>query len=127
MRWLNRKSAANGGLTLIGEGSVFSGQLEAGADIRIEGEVRGDIRSAGEVTIGQGGFVRSDLTARDIVIAGRMEGRVIAERSLRITATGRLAGTVQAATLIIEPGAVFQGSSEMIEALPEPDLSCVVV
>lgn len=115
-------------VTLIGEGSVVEGELFAPADLRVEGEMKGKLRSEGEIVVGERGFVRSHLHARDIIIAGRVEGVVRAEGTVRVTSTGRLNGTVQACTLIIEPGAVFQGNSEVLQ-LPQEDavLSCVMV
>jgi cytoskeletal protein CcmA (bactofilin family) len=115
-------------VTLIGEGSVVEGELFAPADLRIEGEMKGKLRSDGEIVIGERGYVRSHLHARDIIIAGRVEGIVRAEGTVRITSTGSLHGTVQASTLVIEPGAVFQGNSEVLQQ-PQEDavLTCVMV
>ncbi|WP_284642237.1 bactofilin family protein [Paenibacillus silviterrae] len=125
-------------VTLIGEGSVIEGDLYAPADLRVEGEIRGRLRSEGEVVVGERGYVRSDLHAAHVIIAGRVEGIVRAEGTVRITATGKLSGTILAGSLIIEQGAVFQGKSDMYggkEALPlqeakekeDAALSCVVV
>ncbi|MCR8636700.1 bactofilin family protein [Paenibacillus radicis (ex Xue et al. 2023)] len=99
--------------TLFGEKTLFEGSCTSEADMRIEGEVTGDLHTTGEVVIGEKGFVRSTVTARDVIIAGRMEGVVKADGIVRITATGRLIGTVHAGSLIIEKGALFQGTSQM--------------
>jgi cytoskeletal protein CcmA (bactofilin family) len=109
--FIQRRSAATD--TLFGEKTLFEGNCTSEADIRIEGEVVGDLHTTGEIVIGEKGYVRSTVTAKDVVIAGRMEGVVKAEGSVRITATGRLTGTVQAGSLIIEKGAMFQGTSQM--------------
>lgn len=124
--WRSRSSRSGHSVSLIGEGSVLEGAFRSEADVRIEGEFQGVLQAAGEVTVGAKGIVRStDLRARDVVIAGRLDGRVEAEGIVRITPTGRLAGTVRAATLIIEPGAVFQGQSEM-DQTPQEDASLVI-
>lgn len=118
--WRSRSSRSGRSVSLIGEGSVLEGAFRSEADVRIEGEFQGVLQAAGEVAVGEKGIVRStDLRARDVVIAGRLDGRVEAEGIVRITPTGRLVGTVRAATLIIEPGAVFQGQSEMGHAAQE--------
>ncbi|NEN82409.1 polymer-forming cytoskeletal protein [Paenibacillus elgii] len=124
--WRSRSSRSGRSVSLIGEGSVLEGTFRSEADVRIEGEFQGVLQAAGEVAVGAKGIVRStDLRARDVVIAGRMDGRVEAEGTVRITPTGRLVGTVRAATLIIEPGAVFQGQSEMGQT-PQEDASLVI-
>ncbi|UUZ92182.1 polymer-forming cytoskeletal protein [Paenibacillus sp. P25] len=120
--WLNKKNAVKmrGTVSLIGEGSFFKGDMSSQADVRVEGEFHGVLHASGEVAIGERGRVRSsDLQAREVIVAGRMEGGVRAEGCVRITPTGRITGTIRAAALVIEPGAVFQGSSEMTG--PEED------
>lgn len=113
--------------TLFGEKTLFEGNCTSEADMRIEGEVNGDLRTTGEVVIGEKGFVRSNVTARDVIIAGRMEGIVKAEGIVRITATGRLTGTVQAGSLIIEKGALFQGTSQMSMTSDDRIIPCAMV
>jgi cytoskeletal protein CcmA (bactofilin family) len=113
--------------TLIGEGTLLEGNCISEADIRIEGEVIGDLRTSGEVVIGEKGSVRSEIQAKDVTIAGRMEGTVRVTGIVRITASGRLIGTVEAASLIIEKGAIFQGMSRMADGTEDRILSIAVV
>ncbi|WP_199624456.1 bactofilin family protein [Paenibacillus alkalitolerans] len=116
--------------TLIGEGSVFEGKVKSEASIRIEGRLIGDIECEGDVTIGEAGNAKSNITARNVVIAGVVHGSVTTKGTLTITATGQLYGNTTAQTLVIAEGAVFQGTSKMEgkqgagkEAKPEPEKS----
>ncbi|MBP1153831.1 MULTISPECIES: polymer-forming cytoskeletal protein [unclassified Paenibacillus] len=112
-------SKSHGAVSLIGAGSVFEGVLRTEADLRIEGAFKGVLQTSGEVAIGEEGCVRStELRARDVIIAGHLEGRVQADGFVRITSTETLIGTVRAASLMIEQGAIFQGQSEMCESHP---------
>jgi cytoskeletal protein CcmA (bactofilin family) len=99
--------------TLIGEGSVFEGRIKSEASIRIEGHLTGDIDCAGDVTIGEKGVVKSNITARDVIIAGQVHGNIHTKGKLTITSTGQLYGNTSSQSFIIEEGAVFQGSSKM--------------
>jgi cytoskeletal protein CcmA (bactofilin family) len=99
--------------TLIGEGSVFEGRIRSEASIRIEGLITGDIECTGDVTVGEKGVVRSNILARDVVLAGVVHGNVMTKGKLTITSTGSLHGNTNAASFVIEEGAVFQGSSKM--------------
>jgi cytoskeletal protein CcmA (bactofilin family) len=99
--------------TVIGEGSVFEGRIRSEAGVRIEGSITGDVESAGDVTIGEKGVVKSNVTARNIVIAGSVHGNVTAKEKLTIMSSGQLTGNASTASLIIEDGAVFTGSSRM--------------
>lgn len=99
--------------TLIGEGTVFEGKIRSEAGIRVEGQIIGDIECSGDVTIGEGGSARSNITARNVVLAGVVHGNVTAQGQLTIRASGQLYGNLTAQQLNIEAGAVFQGTSKM--------------
>ncbi|SDE30502.1 protein CcmA, bactofilin family [Paenibacillus sp. UNCCL117] len=109
-----RQPRMGSAVTLIGEGCRVQGELMSEADLRIEGEFTGTIHAAGEVAVGERGVLRCrELQARDVVVAGRLEGSVQATGTVRLTSTGKLTGRLSAGTLVIEPGAVFEGQSFM--------------
>lgn len=99
--------------TLIGEGTRFEGKIKSEAGIRIEGHLTGDIDCAGDVTIGEKGTANSNIRARHVVLAGKVNGNITASGSLTIKSTGRLLGNLTAQELSIEPGGIFQGNSKM--------------
>jgi cytoskeletal protein CcmA (bactofilin family) len=99
--------------TLVGEGSHFEGRIKSEASLRIEGMVTGDMECTGDVTVGEHGVVKSNITARNIIIAGSVHGNIMTKGILKITATGKLYGNTSAASLMIDEGGVFQGTSKM--------------
>lgn len=99
--------------TLIGEGSTFEGRIRSEASLRVEGHVNGDIECEGDVTIGENGEARSNITARNVTIAGKVYGNVTTKGLLTITATGQLYGNTMSQSLVIAEGGVFQGQSKM--------------
>ncbi|HEY4392363.1 MAG TPA: polymer-forming cytoskeletal protein [Paenibacillus sp.] len=100
--------------TLIGEGSIFEGKLKSSASVRIEGQMIGDIECGGDVTIGEKGVVESSIiNARNVTIAGQVNGNVQASNKLTITSKGKLYGNIAAASLAIEEGSIFEGTSRM--------------
>jgi cytoskeletal protein CcmA (bactofilin family) len=99
--------------TLIGEGSLFEGKIKSDGGIRVEGQITGDIDSAGDVTVGENGIARSNIKARNVILAGQVVGNVSAKGKLTIKASGKLHGNLSAAELSIESGGEFQGSSKM--------------
>jgi cytoskeletal protein CcmA (bactofilin family) len=111
----NKKLELNPGTTdtLIGEGSVFEGRIKSEASIRIEGHLTGDIDCTGDVTVGEKGVVRSNISARDVMIAGQVHGNVITKGKLTILATGQLYGNTNSTAFVIDEGGVFQGTSKM--------------
>lgn len=84
------------------------GNLKTTGDINIEGQVDGDIR-AHLLTVGQGATVRGELIADDVVIHGRIIGRVRGLK-VRLTSTARVEGDIIHKTIAIESGAHFEGS-----------------
>lgn len=105
--------------TVIGEGSVFEGKIRSQAGVRIEGTIHGDVESAGDVVIGEKGIVKSNIHARNVVIAGAVHGNVTAKESLTILTSGQLNGNSSASRLVVNEGAVFNGGSRMESKAPE--------
>jgi cytoskeletal protein CcmA (bactofilin family) len=86
----------------------ITGNLRTTGDIQIEGQVDGDIR-AHLLTVGEGATVKGELVADDVVINGRIIGRVRGLK-VRLTSTARVEGDIIHKTIAIESGAHFEGS-----------------
>ncbi|MBD2867954.1 bactofilin family protein [Paenibacillus arenilitoris] len=102
--------------TLIGQGTLGEGTLLCEANLRIEGEYRGDIDCKGDVIVGEIGVARSNITASEITIAGKVFGDIVTKGRLVITATGHLTGNITAATLIVQDGGKLDGHCRMEHA-----------
>lgn len=87
---------------------TIKGNLETTGDIQIEGTVEGDIR-AHLLTVGEGATVRGEVIADDLVVNGRVVGRVRGLK-VRLTSTARVEGDIIHKTIAIESGAHFEGS-----------------
>lgn len=109
------KSASSGTSTLISQGSQIEGALNCEADLRIDGKFNGTIESQGNVTIGESAVARSNISAKEVIIAGKVYGDIAAEGKLTITPTGQMHGDVIASSLIIMEGGVLNGASHMEE------------
>jgi cytoskeletal protein CcmA (bactofilin family) len=99
--------------TLIGEGTVFEGHIKSEASIRVEGRITGDIVCKGDVTIGDKGNASSNISARNVIIAGIVRGNVSTSEKLTITSTGKLHGNTNSKSFIIDDGGTFMGTSKM--------------
>ncbi len=87
---------------------LVTGNLKTTGDIQIEGQVDGDIR-AHLLTVGEGATVRGEVIADDVVVNGRVIGRVRGLK-VRLTSTARVEGDIIHKTIAIESGAHFEGS-----------------
>lgn len=87
---------------------VIKGDIKTTGDIQVEGEVEGNI-SAHLLTVGEGAIVRGEVIADDIVVNGRVVGRVRGLK-VRLTSTARVEGDIIHKTIAIESGAHFEGA-----------------
>ncbi|WP_099828021.1 bactofilin family protein [Oceaniglobus indicus] len=87
---------------------VIKGNLKTTGDIQIEGTVEGDIR-AHLLTVGEGATVKGEVMADDVVVNGRVVGRVRGLK-VRLTSTAKVEGDIIHKTIAIESGAHFEGS-----------------
>lgn len=85
-----------------------TGNMKTTGDIQIEGTIEGDIR-AHLLTIGEGATIKGEVIADDVVINGRIVGRVRGLK-VRLTSTARVEGDIIHKTIAIESGAHFEGS-----------------
>lgn len=89
------------------------GNLRSTGDIQVEGTLEGDIR-AHLLTVGEGATVKGEVIADDVVINGRVVGRVRGLK-VRLTSTARVEGDIIHKTIAIESGAHFEGSVQRQE------------
>ncbi|HGG06229.1 MAG TPA: polymer-forming cytoskeletal protein [Aliiroseovarius sp.] len=92
---------------------VIKGNLKSTGDIMVEGTVEGDIR-AHTLTVGEGATVKGEIVADDVVVNGRIIGRVRGLK-VRLTASARVEGDIIHKTIAIESGAHFEGTVQRQE------------
>jgi cytoskeletal protein CcmA (bactofilin family) len=99
--------------TVISRESNFNGNFRSDSDLLIEGTFEGEIDCKGTVIIAEGANVSATVRARNSMIAGSANGEFTCEERLTIQATGEMRGKAQAATLVVEEGAFFEGEFKM--------------
>jgi cytoskeletal protein CcmA (bactofilin family) len=110
----NRAPAAAGDQATIGKGLFIKGEITGSESLFIDGKVEGSVNLNGNrVTIGRNGQVAANITAREIVVLGKVRGNVTASDRVDIRAEGSLSGDVAAARISIEDGAFFKGGIDI--------------
>jgi cytoskeletal protein CcmA (bactofilin family) len=104
---------------IIGKGIVIRGNLTGGGDLIIEGRVEGQISLKNHLTIEGTGKVEADIRAEELTINGEASGNIDASGRVAINASAKVAGDIKAPRVVIEDGAVFNGSIEMDVKLPD--------
>ncbi len=101
------------GKLFLGQTALISGNVRA-TSCRVEGLVEGKLECSQEVDVGKTGRLNADaLAGKRIVIAGQIFGNVSTGGLLRLGATGRVEGNIQARQLVIEEGSTFNGRCVM--------------
>ena len=99
--------------TVISKGVKIEGKLSCSGNIRLDGEVQGDISSQGTVIVGENGRVNGQINAGNITIGGKVTGTVRAKEKTVLEAKANLKGDLITKLLSVEAGAIFNGNSKM--------------
>ena len=103
------------GPAVIGKSVVIKGEISSSEDLFVDGEVRGAIELRDHsLTVGPNGKVDANVTAREIVVQGTLNGNVHASDRIEIRKTGSLLGDLTTSRIIIEDGAYFKGSIDIL-------------
>ena len=106
----------------IGKSLVIKGEVSGSESLYIDGRVEGSINLSGNrVTIGRNGVVAANISAREIVVLGKVRGNLTASDRVDIRSDGSLTGDVVAARISIEDGAFFKGGIDIRKAGSKPD------
>jgi cytoskeletal protein CcmA (bactofilin family) len=101
--------------TMLGSSVVLKGELSGDEDLTIDGQFDGTINLKDNcLTIGQHGQVKADVSARQVIISGKLTGKVNARDKVEIHKTGNVVGDLVTMGVAIEEGAYFKGSIEIL-------------
>jgi cytoskeletal protein CcmA (bactofilin family) len=98
----------------IGKSITIKGDLNGNEDLVIEGNVEGKVELPdNQLTVGANGAVKAEISAKSVVVVGRVTGNVRGTDRIEIQATGVVQGDVSAPKLVVAEGAVLNGSIQM--------------
>ena len=105
----NTSSAIN----MIGNGTIINGDIQSKSDIRIDGILKGSVKTDGKLVVGVSGVVEGDVFCSDADISGEIKAKITVSKILSLKSTSKLNGDIITNKLSIEPGASFSGSCSM--------------
>lgn len=104
--------------TMVGEDVELAGSIKNSGSILINGTVKGDVISDESVVVGVNAKVIGPIKAQNVQVAGAVEGSIEASDTLEMLPESRVDGDVKVKTLHVQPGAIFNGSSAMVDIKP---------
>ncbi len=103
------------GSSSIGGSVSIKGEIHAKEELIIDGDVEGTVESQDRVTIGVTGKLRAQVKAKEIIVRGQLRGNVVATDRITIHKDAQLTGDVKTSGIVIEDGAYFKGSIDIIK------------
>ena len=112
--------SSRGGSASIGKAVKIVGQIFSREDLFVDGDVEGTIELVDhKLTIGPNGKVHAGVKAREVVALGVIQGNVDASERIDIRKDAKLVGDIKTARIVIEDGAYFKGSIDIVKSEPK--------
>lgn len=108
--------------TILRNGTII-GDLFTKGSLRIEGKIKGVIKAEGDLFVGVEGVLNTQIEARNVIIAGTVNGDIIANGKIELLKSGKLKGNIRAKSIKIEEGAYFAGESKPMDNQKNIDVS----
>jgi cytoskeletal protein CcmA (bactofilin family) len=106
----------------ITQGIKIKGEITGSEDLFIDGPVEGKLNlGSSSVTVGPNGMVKADISAREVVVRGRIEGKIAGKERVQLWSTGHVSGEISTQRLAIEDGAVLRGKVETGRAVEKSE------
>src|ERR1017187_10194152 len=115
--------AVESSLARIGKTVIIRGEIKGSEDLILDGRREGTVSlTEARLTIGPNANVEADLSARDVLILGQVQGNVVASGRVELRAGCVVEGDIRALRLAVEDNAVFRGKVDLTQAVQKgPD------
>lgn len=100
-------------INILGNGTNIKGDITSNGDIRIDGEMIGNLTTKGKLVVGTSGKIEGQVQAANVEVSGFIKGKVAATELLNMKSSAKIEGDIMAGKLAVEPGATFTGTCSM--------------
>jgi cytoskeletal protein CcmA (bactofilin family) len=102
------------GINRICAGTNFVGNVDASSDIRIDGNLDGNLTTRGKLVVGETGEIKGDIICKNADILGVINGKLSVSDFLVLKSTAKVKADVTTGRILIEAGAFFSGLCNMV-------------
>jgi cytoskeletal protein CcmA (bactofilin family) len=97
------------GFSVIDQQMVVRGEINTQGGVRVDGRLEGREQKADTLIVGSTGVVTGDVEAREVIVAGTIEGNIIADGRVEIKATACVRGDIRTTAMLLHEGGVIDG------------------
>src|SRR5215218_6744238 len=112
--WNDDTAASFETASLIDRHSAFDGNFRSQRDLRVEGELKGNVTCDGTLFVSEGATIAATVEAEHITVAGELTGEIHCRGRLQILPSGKVRASVSTGSLVIQEGAIYEGQLEMV-------------
>jgi len=117
---LRRRKSDQMPFSIIAKDMSIVGDLETEGVVRIEGRIRGTVRAASQVLVGQGAQLEGDLHTREAVVGGEVIGAIHASERVELQATAAVTGNIHTPRIAVMEGGKVSGEVRIEEPAAAP-------
>ena len=100
----------------IGKSVVIRGEVKGSEDLIVDGQVEGTVTlTESRLTIGPNANVAADLSAKDVLVLGHVQGNIVAAGRVELRAGCSMEGDIRALRLAVEDNALFRGKVDLTQ------------
>ena len=111
--WNDESAASFDTASLVDRHSAFDGNFRSQRDLRVEGELKGNVLCEGTLFVSEGATIAATVEAEHVTVAGELTGEIRCRGRLQILPSGRERASVSTGSLVIQEGAIYEGQLEM--------------
>ncbi|MTI20139.1 polymer-forming cytoskeletal protein [Fulvivirga sp. RKSG066] len=104
---------------IIGKGTKLKGDIETFGNIRIEGNIIGNVKTKSKIALGQSSEIEGNILAQNAEVAGVVKGKIEVTDILILKPTAVINGDIVTNKLIVETGATFNGGCKMSSTIKD--------
>ena len=108
-----RNNEINSHYSRIENRTSVRGNIVSEGDFRIDGELKGSLKTKGKVVVGKDGILNGEVSCSNADVEGKIKGKLFVSETLNLRSTSVIDGDVVIGKLIVESGASFNASCSM--------------
>ncbi|MBI1224266.1 MAG: hypothetical protein GC192_03430 [Bacteroidetes bacterium] len=98
---------------VVAAGTTIEGKFNSTENVRLDGQVKGEVKCALRLVMGETGRIEGNVRTKDAIIMGTIEGELIAEGLLHLKSTAVIRGTISAKNMTVDEGARYVGECKI--------------